>query len=142
MVFINEDSLEEVASYHLTKKSLYTLFSTIFLTTILATVAVLLLTPLRYYIPGYGSNTVRVQALKLERRVDSLTDLVVANTRNAERIQKLIAGKDIKERDTAMLKPELIRSAPESILPAPEEIRQQAGAAIQKESKRHGRRRK
>src|ERR1043165_8535639 len=142
MVFLNENTLEEVGSFHLTKKSLYTLFSTIFLITILATVAVLLLTPLRYYIPGYGSNAVRVQAIKLERKVDSLTDLVAANTRNAKRIQKLIAGKDVAERDTTMLKPELIRSAPESILPAPEDIREQAGAAIQKENRRHGRRKK
>lgn len=142
MVFINESSLEEVASFHLTKKSLYSLFSTIFLITILATVTVLLFTPLKYYVPGYGSNALRIQALKLERKVDSLTELVNANTRNAERIQKLIAGKDIAERDTSMLKPALIRSAPESILPAPEDIREQAGVTIQKENKRHGRKRK
>jgi hypothetical protein len=142
MVFINENSLEEVASFHLTKKSLYTLFSTIFLITILTTVIVLLYTPLKYYIPGYGSNAVRVQALKLERKVDSLTELVAANTRHAERIQKLIAGKDVKECDTAMLKPELIRSVPENILPAAEDIRAQAGAAIQKENRHHGRKRK
>ena len=142
MVFINEESLEEVASFHLTKKSLYTLFSTIFLITILATVTVLLFTPLKYYIPGYGSNTVRVEALQLERKVDSLNELVSANARQAAHIRQLIAGKDFPKRDTAMLKPELIRSAPESILPAPEEIRQQAGTAIKNESKRHGRRRK
>lgn len=141
MVFINEHSLEEVASFHLTKKSLYTLFSTIFIVTIVVTVTVLVFTPLKYYIPGYGSNTVRVQAIKLEQQVDSLNELVAANIRHATRIQKLIAAKDAPERDTAMLKPELIRSAPEGILPAAEEIRQQAGAAIQKE-RHHGRRRK
>ncbi len=142
MVFINEDSLEEVASFHLTKKSLYTLFSTIFLITILATVALLLFTPLKYYIPGYGSNAVRIQAAILERQVDSLTELTIANTRHAERIQKLIASKDAPERDTAMLKPELIRTAPESILPTPEDIQKQAGTAIQPKPKPHGRRRK
>jgi hypothetical protein len=142
MVFINDNSLEEVASFHLTKKSLYTLFSSIFLITILTTVVILLFTPLKYYIPGYGSNALRVQTIKLEHRVDSLSELIAANTRHAERIQKLIAGKDIAEQDTAMLKPELIRSAPENILPAPEDIKQQAGAAIQKENRHHGRRKK
>src|ERR1043165_4368398 len=78
MVFINDNSLEEVASFHLTKKSLYSLFSSIFLITILATVIILLFTPLKYYIPGYGSNAMRLQALILERRVDSLSDLVMA----------------------------------------------------------------
>ncbi len=142
MVFINEDSLEEVASFHLTKKSLYTLFSTIFLITILATVAVLLFTPLKYYIPGYGSNAVRMQAMSLERQVDSLSELAEMNIRYAQRIQKLIAGKDAPERDTAMLKPGLIQSVPESILPAPEAIREQAGAAFPKEKQHHGGRRK
>src|SRR6188472_2714438 len=86
MVFINEDSLEEVASFHLTKKSLYTLFSTVFLITILATVCILLFTPLKYYIPGYGSNAVRVQTIRLEHKVDSLSHLVSAGQQQAERI--------------------------------------------------------
>jgi type IV secretory pathway component VirB8 len=141
MVFINEDSLDEVASFHLTKKSVYTLFSTIFLITILATVAILVLTPLRYYVPGYGSNSLRVQTLKLERQVDSLSALAEANIKHSERIQKLIAGKDVEVRDTAMLKPELLKSAPEGILPAGEEIREQAGVKTQKEKAR-GRRKK
>lgn len=141
MVFINEDSLEEVASFHLTKKSLYTLFSTIFLITILATVAVLLFTPLKYYIPGYGSNTVRMQAMRLEQQVDSLTQLVAANSSQAKRIQQIIAGKDITERDTAMLKPSLIRSVPDGVLPAAEEIKEVADANIQKERNR-GKRKK
>lgn len=141
MVFIDEDSLEEVASFHLTKKSLYTLFSTIFIITILATVALLVSTPLRYYVPGYGSNSLRVQTMKLERKVDSLTTVVEANTKHAQRIQKLIASKDAPERDTAMLKPELLRNAPESIIPAGEDIQKQAGTAPKPE-KRNGRRKK
>jgi hypothetical protein len=133
MVFINENTLEEVASFHLTKKSVYGLFSTIFMLTILATVAVLLFTPLKYYIPGYGSNELRVQALSLTREVDSLNALAAANTRRAQRIQQLIAGKEIAVRDTAMLKPGLMRSAPEGVLPAPEDIREEAGQSTQNE---------
>lgn len=141
MVFIDEDSLEEVASFHLTKTSVYTLFSTIFLVTILATVGILLFTPLKYYIPGYGSNAVRLQAMSLEQKVDSLSRIVNAGQEQAQRISALIAGKDIQTRDTAMLKPELLRSPPESILPDPDEIREQATQEVIKE-KRNARRKK
>jgi hypothetical protein len=132
MVFINEESLEEVASFQLTKRSLYGLFSTIFLLTILATVCVLLFTPLKYYIPGYGSNEVRMRAMKLEQKVDSLSGLVVAGEQHAARISALIAGKDVPDRDTAMLKPELLKAMPESVLPAPEDIREEATQAAKK----------
>lgn len=125
MVFINEDTLEEVASFHLTKKSMYGLFSTIFCITILATIAVLLFTPLKYYIPGYGNNQLRVEALALSRKVDSLNNLVFAGTQRSERIQKLLNGDAIITRDTTMLKPGLMHSAPESVLPSPEDIRDQ-----------------
>ena len=142
MVFINEESLEEVASFQLTKRSLYALFSTIFLLTVLATVCVVLFTPLKYYIPGYGSNEVRVQAIQLERQVDSLSGLVTAGEQHAQRITALISGKDAPARDTAMLKPELIRAIPESVLPAPDEIREQAGQAVKKEVKNARKKRK
>ncbi len=142
MVFINEDTLEEVASFHLTKRSLYTLFSTIFFVTILATVCVLLFTPLKYYIPGYGSNAVRVQAMALERKVDSLTALATLEARHAERIHALISGKDTARRDTTLLSADLINAAPQSVLPDPDDIRAQAGVAVKKATVRHGRRKK
>ncbi|MBS1615359.1 MAG: hypothetical protein JST06_04490 [Bacteroidetes bacterium] len=137
MVFINEDSLEEVASFHLTKKSVYGLFSTIFCITILATVAVLLFTPLKYYIPGYGNNELRVQALALTQKVDSLNNLVLAGTQRSQRIQQILNGDAITTRDTSMLKPGLMQNAPEGVLPAPEDIRDQADKELP-----HGPRRK
>lgn len=142
MVFVNDDTLEEVASFHLTKKSVYGLFSTIFFITILATVAVLLFTPLKYYIPGYGSQELRNKALALQSQVDSLNDLASANVARAERILHLIAGEDVTTRDTAMLKPALMRGAPSGVLPAPDDIREQAGQGVEKRDNRHERKRK
>lgn len=127
MVFINENSLEEVGSFHLTKKSVYTLFSTLFVVTILITVCILLFTPLKYYIPGYGSNVARTQVIRLKQSVDSLSDLVVLQQKQAADIRKVISGDDQGLRDTAMLKPELIKAdAMNSILPKAADIRQQA----------------
>ena len=136
MVFINEDSLEEVASFHLTKGSVYTLFSTLFVLTIAATVCILLFTPLKYYVPGYGSSKPRVQMLQLQQKVDSLADVVSAEQRKANNIQHIIAGDDVKQRDTAMLTQEEINKAPQNILPQPEEIKQQAAQPLKKPRRR------
>lgn len=144
MVFINEDSLEEVASFHMTKKSVYTLFSTLFIIIILITVSILLLTPMRYYIPGYGSGQDRTQVIQLKRSVDSLSLMVKAGNEQATAIQKIIRGEDDGALDTAMLKPELIEaSGRESILPSSEEIKQQAQVEVKTNEvkKKRGRRR-
>lgn len=137
MVFINEDSLDEVASFHLTKKSVYTLFSTLFVVTILVTVCILLFTPLKYYIPGYGSNVARTQVIQLKQSVDSLGDLITLQQKQAEDIRKVISGDDKGLRDTMMLKPELIKEdAMNSILPKATEIKQQAAQEVKVEKKK------
>ena len=141
MVFINENSLEEVASFHLTKKSVYTLFSTLFVVTILVTVCILLFTPLKYYIPGYGSNVARTQVLHLKQSVDSLNDLIALQQKQADDIRSVISGEDKGLRDTTMLKPELIKAdAMSSILPKAADIRQQAVQEVKTEKKKTRRR--
>jgi len=141
MVFINEDSLEEVGSFHLTKKSVWTLFSSLFIVTIVVTVCILLFTPLKYYIPGYGSNVARTQVIRLKQSVDSLSDLVVVQQKQALAIQSIISGDDKGLRDTAMLKPELVKADAMSILPKAAEIRGQAVQEIKTEKKKTRRRR-
>ena len=142
MVFINEDSLEEVASFHLTKKSVYTLFSTLFVVTILVTVCILLFTPLKYYIPGYGNNVARTQVIHLKQSVDSLSDLMMLQQKQADDIRKVISGDDKGLRDTAMLKPELAKADAMSIMPKAEDIHQQAVEEVKTEKKKKTRHRK
>lgn len=142
MVFINEDSLEEVASFHLTKKSVWTLFSTLFVITILVTVAILLFTPLKFYIPGYGSNVARTQVISLKQSVDSLSDLIVLQEKQAASIHAILSGDDKGLRDTAMMKPELIKNtAAAGILPRAADIRGQAVQEIKTEKRKTKRKR-
>jgi len=140
MVFIDDESLEEVASFRLTKSSVYILFSTLFVVTILITVSILLLTPMKYYIPGYADNKARRQMIQLKKNVDSLADLVNAQQKQAADIRKVINGEYDGRRDTTMLSPEAIQNAAMgSILPRPEDIKQ---GAIQNIPKPKGRRRR
>lgn len=128
MVFIDDESLEEVASFRLTKRSVYILFSMLFVSIIAITVCILLFTPMKYYIPGYGDNQTRTRVLRLKQTVDSLGDELKARQAEAENIRKVLRGDyDATTADTALLDVAKVRTEDmNSIIPKVEDIRQKA----------------
>jgi len=140
VVFIDDESLEEVATFSLTKSTMYILFSTLFVLTVTITVIILLFTPLKYYIPGYGNNKTHREVVKLRQEVDSLADMVDAQREYAINIKKVIVGDFKGPRDTALLDMDKVnREAMTSILPAPEVIKQQALQSVKKEQRKRRR---
>jgi len=74
LVVMNEDTYEEVVKFKLTRLSVYIFFSTVFVILTGLIVALLVFTPLKYYLPGtgYGSIKQRRQLESLTYTVDSL----------------------------------------------------------------------
>src|SRR5690349_17278606 len=73
MVIINDDTFEEVIKFRLSRLSVYMILSTTFLLMIGLAVALLVLTPLKYYIPGTGINSDSRRELQfLKMRTDSM----------------------------------------------------------------------
>lgn len=143
IVFINDESLQEVASYKLTMRKLYVLFSTIFVIIVTLTICVLLMTPLKYYIPGYGNNQTHVQVIKLKRRIDSLSDLVAAQQLYEANMRKVINGDYNGQPDTTMLdKNQIQKEAINNIFPLqPNPSAQQAEASNPENKPGHARHR-
>lgn len=143
IVFINDESLQEVASYKLTMRKLYVLFSSIFVVIVTLTICLLLLTPLKYYIPGYGNNQTHVQVIKLKRRIDSLSDLVAAQQMYEANMRKVIGGDYNGQPDTTMLdKSQIRKEAMNNIFPVqPTPSTQQADAGSTESKPAHIRRR-
>jgi hypothetical protein len=136
-VLIDEESLEEVASYRLTLGRLYTVISMIFVLVVVVTVSIMLLTPMKYYIPGYGSDVQRLQVIKLKRNVDSLADMVAAQHQYEDNLRKVIAGEIGQERDTAMLNLKLVKDeAMKTMLPKAEEIKKDAIESIKQDNRK------
>ena len=54
LVIMNDDTYEEVVTFRLSRMSVYVMLSTIFVLLVGLTVALIVFTPLKYYIPGYG----------------------------------------------------------------------------------------
>ena len=124
MVFIDEKTLEEVASYRLNRHTVYALLTSMAVLGTAALLALLLLTPLKYYIPGYGSGEVRTRSLRMQQTVDSLSRIVAAQERRATSIQKLLAG-EMPPLDTTVLDVEkLERERMQSVVPQADEVKQ------------------
>ena len=133
LVFIDDTSLQEVASFRLTMRKLYILFSSIFVFVIVVTVGILLLTPLKYYIPGYAGGSDRREVIQLKRTVDSLTDLTAAQEEFQNNLKNVIAG-DVKvKRDTTMLDMKRVnQEAMKNLVPMNEEIKKGALLPVKK----------
>jgi hypothetical protein len=133
VVFIDDESLQELASFRITMRKLYILLSSMFVVVVFLTVCILLLTPLRYYIPGYGSDKARVKMIKMKQTVDSLSDLVAAQQKYEDNIRSVVTGNVHMTRDTAMLDvSKLKQEAMNSMLPRTEEIKQTALENVKK----------
>lgn len=117
VVFINDESLQEVLSFRLSMRKLYVFFSTIFVVIVVLTTCVLLLTPLKYYIPGYGNNKTHMQVIKMKRNLDSLSDLVAAEQLYEANMRKAINGDYTGKGDTTRLDMNQVKKEAMTIFP-------------------------
>ena len=103
LVLMNDDTFEEVVKFRLSRWSVYIAFSTVFLLLVGLTVALLVLTPLKYYIPGYGKSENRSELQLLKMRTDSLQQALQYKEQYLQSIKKVLGG-DVQPRDTSSLK--------------------------------------
>ena len=66
LVVMNEDTYEEVVKFKLNRLSVYIALSTLFVLLVGLTVALIVFTPLKYYLPGVGyGNAKQIRDAKL-----------------------------------------------------------------------------
>ncbi len=102
LTVLDEETLEEVASFQLTKRNVYIGICTLIVVLILFTGVLLATTPLKYYIPGYGDLKQRREYIKMSMKIDSLETLVNAQRKYLNNIQEVLNGK-ISVEDTTLL---------------------------------------
>src|SRR5215831_18206368 len=103
LVVMNDDTYEEVITFRLSRLSVYIALSTIFVLLVSLTVALLVLTPLKFYIPGYGNNNSRIELQALKMRTDSLEQVITYKDQYLDNIKKVL-GADMQPVDTTSLK--------------------------------------
>ena len=103
LVVMNDDTYEEVVTFKLSRLSVYIGLSTIFVVLVGLTVALIVFTPLKYYIPGYDDLKVGREYRQMKYRVDSLEKQVDYQAGYIENIKQVLKGGDTAALDTKEL---------------------------------------
>src|SRR5688572_3582853 len=104
LVIMNDDTYEEVVTFRLSRMSVYIAFSTVFVLLVGLTVALVVFTPLKYYIPGYGSASIGREYRQLKYVTDSLEKQVQYQADYINGIKKVLNGNVSVDLDTTQLK--------------------------------------
>ncbi|HVB02322.1 MAG TPA: hypothetical protein VNE41_01255 [Chitinophagaceae bacterium] len=105
LVILNEETYEEVTSFKLSRMGVYVTLCTLFVMLVAITVGVVVFTPLKYYIPGYGNMKQRKEYIRLNLQVDSLENIMSSRDRYMKDLHRVLSGSfNPAVLDTAQLK--------------------------------------
>ena len=104
LVIMNDDTYEELATFKLSRLSVYVALSTIFVLLVGLTIAIVSFTNLKYMIPGYGKQSSVRELRMLKVRTDSLEQVVNLKQQYLEGVQRVLRGDTSSLRmDTTLL---------------------------------------
>jgi hypothetical protein len=103
LVVMNDDTYEEVVTFKLSRLSVYIVLSTIFVLLTGLTVALIVFTPLRMYIPGYGDVSATTELRTLKLKVDSLEEVMNDEDRYLQSVKDVLQGNVTVNLDTTLL---------------------------------------
>ena len=103
LVVMNDDTYEEVVTFRLSRMSVYVALSTVFVLLVGLTVALIVFTPLKYYIPGYGNVQADREYRQLKYRTDALEKQVNYQAQYIDGLKKVLNGNMAVHLDTTRL---------------------------------------
>ncbi len=103
LVITNDDTYDEILVLRLSRKSVYLTFSISFILLVGLTIALIALTPLKYYIPGYGTKESRTALQLLKIRTDSLEQSIYYKEQYLEGLKKVLSEGNSNQLDTIPL---------------------------------------
>lgn len=103
LVVMNDDTYEEVVTFKLSRLSVYIILSTIFVLLVGLTVALIVFTPLKYYIPGYDDVQLGREYRQMKYRVDSLEKQVTYQSEYIDHVKKVLTGNTTIVLDTTKI---------------------------------------
>ena len=103
LVVMNDDTFEEVITFRLSRISVYISMSIIFILLVGLTVALIVFTPLKYYIPGYGNMESKTELQLLKIKTDSLEQGIRYKEQYINDVKKTLEGNTPSNRDTVAI---------------------------------------
>ena len=104
LVIMNDDTYEEVVTFKLSRFSVYIMLSSIFVILVSLTVALIVFTPLKEYLPGYGSRNSRRELQVLKMKTDSLEQNMRYKDQYLQNFKKVLTGDLPTALDTTIIK--------------------------------------
>jgi hypothetical protein len=103
LVVMNDHSYEEVVTFKITRLGVYIAACFVFVVLVGLTTALISFTPLKFYIPGYGSMSERRELTRLKLRTDSLEKQIQYREAYWENVKNVLSGKAELVLDTAVI---------------------------------------
>lgn len=120
LVIMHNDTFKEVGSYKLNLLSLYILLSSIFVALTFIVFCIIMYTPIKRYIPGYGDYNQQVKISSLQSRVKKLEKEVISQNEYTNNIKRILIGdretsREVENKNTKVevTKPESVERIPE-----------------------------
>lgn len=92
LVIMNDETFEEISSYKLTLLNVYVLLSTLVVVTAALVVFLIIFTPIKKYIPGYGSAGSSRELMKLNKEVENMEKQLTADSLYIDNLKKVLMG--------------------------------------------------
>jgi hypothetical protein len=95
LVVMNEDTYEEIVKFRLSRLSVYIGLSSLFVMLTVLTVALIVFTPIKYYLPGVGYGDARQvrEFRQLKIRTDSIENVLKFRQQYLDDLKKVLDGK-------------------------------------------------
>lgn len=104
IVVLNDDILDEIKSFRLSRLDISLIVSSVIVALFFLTLALIVFTPLKEYIPGYGDTSIRRQVVELADRTDSLNQLIIKQDRYIKNIKNILVDSvDLQARQESNL---------------------------------------
>ena len=103
LVVMNDHTYEEVVTFKLTRLGVYIASCFVFVLLVGLTTALISFTPLKYYIPGYGTQSERRELTRLKLRADSLERQMQYRELYWQNVKDVLSGKAELILDTAVI---------------------------------------
>ncbi|MDR0798964.1 MAG: M23 family metallopeptidase [Dysgonamonadaceae bacterium] len=110
LIFLNENTLEEVFSLRLSRLSVFWLLSAFAVVLVSLTAIVIINTPIRNYLPGYLDAEIREEMVQNALRTDSIEQVLHSQTAYLDNVNSILRGDNkvskIPKNDTIISKTE------------------------------------
>jgi hypothetical protein len=100
LVVMNDDTYDEVVAFRLSRRSVYLGISISFILLVGLTIGLIAFTPLKYYIPGYGTKESRTSLQLLKIRTDSLERTIQYKDQYLQGLKKVLSEGSLQQLDT------------------------------------------